>query len=101
MGPLVRVLHLLAATRAAGADRLEVRVLASLWVPGDLGRFAGAVMALAGSGFSAWLTYVELFELDAICQWCVASAVIMTGLAVVTSLRFVAPRPAESARRRS
>ena len=76
-------------------------ILASLWVPGDLGRFAGAVMALAGSGFSAWLTYVELFELDAICQWCVASAVIMTGLAVVTSLRFVAPRPAESARRRS
>ena len=75
-------------------------ILASLWVPGDLGRFAGAVMALAGSGFSAWLTYVELFELDAICQWCVASAVIMTGLAVVTSLRFVAPRPAESARRR-
>jgi uncharacterized membrane protein len=61
----------------------------SLWVPGELGRFAGAVMALAGFGFSAWLTYVELFEIDAICQWCVASAVIMTALAVVTSLRFV------------
>ena len=54
----------------------------------------------AGSGFSAWLTYVELFELNAICQLCVTSAVIMTALAVVTSLRFVAPRPAESARRR-
>jgi uncharacterized membrane protein len=63
-------------------------ILASLLLPGDLGRFAGAVLALAGFGFSAWLTYVELFEIDAICQWCVASAVIMTALAVVTSLRF-------------
>lgn len=76
-------------------------ILASLMLPGDLGRFAGAVLALAGFGFSAWLTYVELFEIDAICQWCVASAVIMTLLALVTSLRFVAPRPAGSARRRS
>jgi uncharacterized membrane protein len=76
-------------------------ILVSLWVPGELGRFAGAVMALAGFGFSAWLTYVELFEIDAICQWCVASAVIMTALAVVTSLRFVAPRPAGSSRLRS
>jgi uncharacterized membrane protein len=63
-------------------------ILASLTLPGDLGRLAGAVLALAGFGFSAWLTYVELFEIDAICQWCVASAVIMTALAVVTSLRF-------------
>jgi uncharacterized membrane protein len=76
-------------------------ILASLALPGDAGRFAGAVLALAGFGFSAWLTYVELFEIDAICQWCVASAVIMTALAVVTSLRFVAPRPAESGRLRS
>jgi uncharacterized membrane protein len=71
-------------------------ILASLMLPGDLGRFAGAVLALAGFGFSAWLTYVELFEIDAICQWCVASAVIMTALAVVTSLRFAssgAPDP--------
>jgi uncharacterized membrane protein len=63
-------------------------ILASLAIPGDPGRFSGAVLALAGFGFSAWLTYVELFEIDAICQWCVASAVIMTLLALVTSLRF-------------
>jgi uncharacterized membrane protein len=76
-------------------------ILASLMLPGDFGRFAGAVLALAGFGFSAWLTYVELFEIDAICQWCVASAVIMTALAMVTSLRFAAPHPTESARPRS
>jgi uncharacterized membrane protein len=71
-------------------------ILASLAIPGEAGRFAGALVALAGFGFSAWLTYVELFEIDAICQWCVASAVIMTALAVVTSLRFArngAPEP--------
>jgi uncharacterized membrane protein len=76
-------------------------ILASLAVPGDAGRFAGALLALVGFGFSAWLTYVELFEIDAICQWCVASAVIMTALAVVTSLRFAAPRPAGSGHPRS
>jgi uncharacterized membrane protein len=76
-------------------------ILASLALPGDAGRFAGALLALAGFGFSAWLTYVELFEIDAVCQWCVASAAIMTALAVVTSLRFLAPRPAGSGHPRS
>jgi uncharacterized membrane protein len=76
-------------------------ILASVAVPGDAGRFTGALLALAGFGFSAWLTYVELFEIDAICQWCVASAVIMTALAVLTSLRVVAPRPAGSGHPRS
>jgi uncharacterized membrane protein len=78
-----------------------VAILATLAIPGDAGRFAGALLALAGFGFSAWLTYVELFEIDAICQWCVASAVIMTALAVVTSLRFATPPPAGSAHPRS
>jgi uncharacterized membrane protein len=78
-----------------------VAILASLALPGEAGRFAGALLALVGFGFSAWLTYVELFEIDAVCQWCVASAVFMTALAVATSLRFVKPRPAESARPRS
>jgi uncharacterized membrane protein len=47
-------------------------------VPGDAGRFAGLLVALVGFGFSAYLTYRELFTIDAICQWCVASAVLMT-----------------------
>jgi uncharacterized membrane protein len=76
-------------------------ILASLALPGDAGRFVGALLALAGFGFSAWLTYVELFEIDAICQWCVASAAIMSALAVVTSLRLAAPHPGESGHPRS
>lgn len=35
---------------------------------------------LAGTIYSGYLTHVELFILDAICQWCVVSAVIMTAL---------------------
>jgi uncharacterized membrane protein len=62
-------------------------ILAALWVPGDNGRLAGAVLALAGFGFSAYLTYRELFTIDAICQWCVASAVVMTAVAVLTVWR--------------
>jgi uncharacterized membrane protein len=66
-------------------------ILASLWIPGESGRLAGTLLALVGFGFSAYLTWVELFEIDAICQWCVASAVLMTILAVATSWRLVTP----------
>jgi uncharacterized membrane protein len=55
-------------------------------------RTAAACVALAGLGFSAWLTYVEIFELEAICIWCVASAICMALLAVLTSVRVVTGR---------
>jgi len=61
----------------------------SLLVRGELGRAAGFAVALIGFGFSLYLTYRELFTIHAICQWCVASAVIMTALAVITGLRFL------------
>jgi uncharacterized membrane protein len=64
-------------------------ILGSLLVPGEAGRMAGALLALVGFGFSAYLTYLELFEIDAICQWCVASAVVMAALAVVTTARLL------------
>lgn len=34
--------------------------------------------------FSAWLTYLELFVIHAICIWCVTSAVIVTAILVVS-----------------
>jgi uncharacterized membrane protein len=64
-----------------------VAILTSLVLPDALGRQAAAFLALVGLGFSAWLTYVELFEIEAICQWCVASAVVMTALAGVSVAR--------------
>jgi uncharacterized membrane protein len=64
-------------------------ILASLFVPGELGVVACATFALVGFGFSAYLTYREIVTIDAICTWCVASAVVMTALAVTTCLRVV------------
>jgi uncharacterized membrane protein len=68
-------------------------ILASLFVRGDLGRMAGAAIALSGFGFSLYLTYREIFTIKAICQWCVGSAVLMTLLAVLTTVRLVKSDP--------
>jgi uncharacterized membrane protein len=67
-----------------------VAILASLALPEEIGASAAAFLALVGFGFSAWLTYVELVKIDAICQWCVASAVVMTALALVSVARVLA-----------
>ena len=64
-------------------------ILATLFVEREEALVAGALFALAGFGFSAYLTYRELFSIDAICPWCVASAVIMTLLAIVTTARLL------------
>lgn len=75
-----------------------VAILAALLVDGEWGRLAAALFALVGFGFSAYLTYRELFTIDAICQWCVASAILMTGLAVVTVWRMLSiPAPVRTA----
>jgi uncharacterized membrane protein len=66
-----------------------VLVLVAAIVPGDPGRFGGFLTALIGFGFSLYLTYLELFVIDAICQWCVASAILMAlSLAVAATRAF-------------
>src|SRR5205814_5971159 len=37
--------------------------------------------------FSTYLTYVELFTIEAVCQWCVASALVITSIAVLATIR--------------
>jgi uncharacterized membrane protein len=64
-------------------------IAAALLAPGERARLAAAALAVVGAGFSGYLTYLELFVIDAICQWCVASAVLLTLLAVLTAWRFV------------
>jgi uncharacterized membrane protein len=66
-----------------------VAILATLALPDERGRVAGAFLALVGFGFSVYLTYLELFVIDAICQWCVASAVVMTLLLGATLARML------------
>jgi uncharacterized membrane protein len=50
--------------------------------------FALGMLALTvwGTLFSLWLTYLELFVIHAICQWCVISALLAVGLTVVSYL---------------
>jgi uncharacterized membrane protein len=68
-------------------------ILASLALDGETARTVTAFLALAGSGFSGWLTYVELARLDAVCSWCVASAACMTLLAALSVTRLLAAPP--------
>jgi uncharacterized membrane protein len=64
-------------------------ILVLLFVPGEIGLAGSALVALVGFGFSIYLTYAELFKIHAVCQWCVASAVLMTLLAVLTVIRLM------------
>lgn len=56
---------------------------------GDGARMAGFGFSLVGFGYSVYLTYLELFKIEAVCQWCVASAVLMTILFGLNALRMV------------
>jgi uncharacterized membrane protein len=61
-----------------------VGILLSLLAPErEETRFATVSLTVIGFGFSAYLTYREVFTIDAICQWCVVSAVLMTLLAIL------------------
>jgi uncharacterized membrane protein len=62
-------------------------ILASLLARGELARLTTAGMAYVGVAFSGYLTFLELFRIHAICQWCVGSAIVMTGIAVLATIR--------------
>lgn len=64
-----------------------VGILGSLLVRGELAKLATAGMAYVGFAFSLYLTYREIFTIEAICQWCVGSAVVMTLIAIVSTIR--------------
>jgi uncharacterized membrane protein len=66
-----------------------VGILVSLLRDDELWRTVTAVLALAGFAFSAWLTYAEIALLDAICIWCVASAICMTVLTILSAVRMI------------
>ena len=72
LGIDVPLLGLLAYAALLGMSMLALRQ------PGT-GRWPGLLRLLSGGGvaFSAYLTYLELFVIHAICRWCVGSAVIV------------------------
>jgi uncharacterized membrane protein len=67
-----------------------IAILGSLLAPeGETTRFATVGFTVVGFGFSAYLTYRELFSIHAICEWCASSAGIMTIIMCLAVWRFL------------
>jgi uncharacterized membrane protein len=81
----IAVFGLLAYLAILALLGLETR-LALLQDYGPLSIFG---LALTGTLYSAYLTYVELFVIHAVCPYCVASALLITGLLVLAVIRLV------------
>jgi uncharacterized membrane protein len=81
--------HLLGVNVAVFGIVGYVLLVAAALLRGDLARMAGFAISLGGFGFSVYLTYLELFKIEAICQWCVSSAVLMAILFGLNAVRMV------------
>ncbi len=82
-GVPISVLGLGAFLVIGGLLALEKRAPAlAAWAP-----VAVFGMALTGSLYSAYLTYVELYILHAVCPYCVVSAVCIAGILVLSVVR--------------
>lgn len=46
----------------------------------SLATMASFALVLAGTLYAAYLTYLEIAVIDAICQWCVTSAILTVGI---------------------
>jgi uncharacterized membrane protein len=62
-------------------------LLFSTLLPREGAVFFGLFVALVGVLFSGYLTWLELFVIRAVCQWCVVSAALMVGSLIFASLR--------------
>ena len=60
-------------------------LLLSASLRGEVGVYLGFLVALVGTLFSAYLTYLEVFVIHAICEWCVASAALMVGALICSA----------------
>ena len=81
--------HLLGVNVAVFGAIGYLLLLGAAMLRGDGARMGGFVFALVGFGYSVFLTYLELFVIDAVCQWCVFSAVLLTVLFAVNTVRMV------------
>ncbi|HVV91008.1 MAG TPA: vitamin K epoxide reductase family protein [Solirubrobacterales bacterium] len=55
-----------------------ILILGTVLFGNDPARLLGFLFTLGGFGFSIYLTYLEIWKIEAICQWCVTNAVLMT-----------------------
>ena len=52
----------------------------------ETGIYLGFLISLVGTLFSGYLTYLEIFVIGALCQWCLASAAIMVAALICATL---------------
>ena len=70
--------------------------LAALWTTGRTQRqmlLLSLLFSIGGVGFSVYLTYIEIYVIEALCSWCVASAIIITLLAVLGVMNILRSAP--------
>jgi uncharacterized membrane protein len=60
-------------------------LLFSALLRGEAGVYLALLLALVGTLFSAYLTYLEVFVIHAICEWCLASAAFMVAALLCAS----------------
>ena len=70
----------------AGYGALLLGTLAYLGLDSPPGQFSYALLGIAslGEGFTLYLVYTQAFRINAYCEYCLASAAIMTAILVVT-----------------
>jgi uncharacterized membrane protein len=79
-------------------------ILAAALARGDAARAAGVALTVGAAAFAAYLLVIQVAVIGAICQWCVASDVVVSALAALALLRVLAasghrrPRTTETAR---
>lgn len=83
LGIPVAIIGLLAYSTMFGLLLLEKQIM----LAEAYGRMLLFAMTLFGLVYSAYLTYIEGFVLEKWCMWCVASALLMVGLFVVSLVR--------------
>lgn len=72
-GYLVLVCLAMAALQTGGATQRRLQAFSFL-------------LALGGVGFSVYLTYLEIYVIEAICFWCVISAILITLLTLLSGM---------------
>ena len=66
-------------------------ILATTFVAGETARLVGAALALGGLAFSIYLLVVQIVAIGALCQWCLASDLVMLLLTVAAVARLRRP----------
>lgn len=62
-------------------------ILAAAVASGERARLTQAVLSLTAVGFGTYLLFVQLHSIGAVCDWCLASDGVTTGLAALALLR--------------